>query len=292
MTKPPLLIAGPTASGKSAYALARAQQEPSVIINADSMQVYRDLRVLTARPSAADMGGVAHALYGFVPGAEAYSTGQFVRDVRTELVRAAQHHRRPIIVGGTGLYFKALLDGLSEIPPVPEGVRNHWRARESEVGSFALHEELTRADPVMAARLQPGDGQRIVRALEVLTATGKSLAAWQAVPGVPVLAQEQCECVVMRVARHILYERADERFGQMMSQGALDEVRGLMTLGLPPELPIMRAVGVPHLVEHLAGRVSLGQAVDAAKLATRHYIKRQSTWIKRNMIAWNSISTQ
>jgi tRNA dimethylallyltransferase len=288
MTYSALLIAGPTASGKSAYALARAQDCPSVIINADSMQVYADLRVLTARPTADEMGDVAHALYGFVPGEQAYSTGRFVRDVRVELERAAELRLRPIIVGGTGLYFKALLEGLSEIPEVPADVRNHWRTREADIGSVALHAELIRVDPLMAARLQPGDAQRIVRALEVLEATGKSLADWQAVPGVPVVQQGLCDCVVMRVERQVLYARADQRFDQMMGQGALDEVQGLLARGLAPELPIMRAVGVPQLVEHLAGRASLIDAIEAAKLATRHYIKRQGTWIRRNMNAWRT----
>jgi tRNA dimethylallyltransferase len=289
MIERPLLIAGPTASGKSAYALARARECPSVIINADSMQVYADLRVLTARPTAAEMGDVPHALYGFVPGEQAYSTGRFVRDVRAELERAKALHLRPIIVGGTGLYFKALLEGLSEIPEVPADVRDHWRARETEVGATALHAHLMRVDPVTAARLQPGDAQRIVRALEVLVATGTSLSEWQAVPGVPVLQTAQCECAVMRVERAALYARADQRFDQMIAQGALDEVRALLARGLAPELPMMRAVGVPQLVTHLAGSASLVAASDMGKLATRHYIKRQETWIRRNMSAWNNV---
>lgn len=287
MTQRALLIAGATASGKSAYALARARECPSVIINADSMQVYEDLQVLTARPTAADMGQVPYALYGCVPGREAYSTGRYVRDVRAELALAEQRGLRPILVGGTGLYFKALLEGLSEIPAVPDAIRDRWRARELDVGSAVLHAELMRADRVMASRLQPGDAQRIVRAFEVLEATGQSLAQWQAVPGVPVLRQEHCECVVMRVERQTLYARADQRFDQMVAHGALDEVHGLMAQGLAAELPIMRAVGVPQLVEHAAGRMGLAEAVAAAKLATRHYIKRQETWLRRNMVAWN-----
>jgi tRNA dimethylallyltransferase len=282
----PLLIAGPTASGKSAYAMTRAAERPSVIINADSMQVYRDLSVLTARPEVADEAAVPHRLYGHVDGAEAYSAGRFAREVADVLVAAGRDGLRPIIVGGTGLYFSALLSGLSPIPEIPANVRARWREAAAALEPGELHRLLAARDPVMAARLHPSDPQRIIRALEVLDATGRSLALWQATPGTPILAAEACERVVIMPERARLMARIEARLERMVEAGALDEVGRLTARGLPPDLPIMRALGVVEFAAHLAGHSTLAEALGRTTDATRAYVKRQLTWIKRNMIAW------
>lgn len=288
---PPLLIAGPTASGKSALALQRAAREASVIINADSMQVYADLRILTARPTPEDETQIAHALYGFVDGKDAYSTGRYVTDVARVLEVGARDGLRPIIVGGTGLYFKALLDGLSPVPAVADDIRAFWRSQATRLGPAALHAELAERDPEMAARLRPSDPQRVTRALEVLAATGRSLADWQAVPGAPLIDVSACEKIVVMPAREALFQRADARFDAMVAAGALAEVRSLVMHELDPTLPVMRALGVRHLIHHAIGQTTLEDAVASAKQDTRHYIKRQLTWIRRNMSSWNTITT-
>jgi len=288
----PLLVAGPTASGKSAYALARSAEVPSVIINADSMQVYRELRVLTARPTAEEEALVPHALYGFVPAAEAYSAGRYVRDVAGVLARADAEGLRPVIVGGTGLYFMALLQGLSPVPPVPEDVRTYWRGEAVRLGAAGLHAVLAVRDPVMAERLRPSDPQRVTRALEVLEATGQSLSRWQQVAGEPLLDAAACERVVVLPKREAIYARADKRFDTMMAQGGMAEVAALGALGLDPALPAMRALGVPQLLAVGRGEAELADAVSEAKAETRRYIKRQMTWLKRNMISWNDVFAQ
>ena len=292
MTLAPLLITGPTASGKSAYALARAAREPSLIINADSMQVYRDLRVLTARPSVEDEARLPHALYGFVSGREAYSAGRYVADVAGVLATAEAAGLRPMIVGGTGLYFMALLEGLSPVPPIPDDTRAHWRATAASMEPAELHAMLAACDPVMGQRLRPSDPQRVTRALEVLAATGISLAVWQQTAGTPLIDAERCEKVVIAPDRETLYARADARFDAMIASGAREEVRALAALGLDPSLPVMRALGVPRLMQHGRGEIGLEAAVAVAKLETRRYIKRQLVWIRRHMIAWNNVVAQ
>ena len=292
MTLTPLLIAGPTASGKSAYALERARREPSVIVNADSMQVYRELRIVTARPSPSDEAETSHALYGFVPAQQAYSAGQYVRDVAQVLRQAREQNVRPIIVGGTGLYFKALLEGLSPIPEIPADVRTFWRAEASRMSSAELHAVLAARDAGMAARLRPTDPQRVTRALEVLDATGQSLGMWQKTAGTPLIDADACEKVVVHADRATLYVRADARFDAMIAAGALEEVHRLGVLKLDPALPVMRALGVPQLLQHDRGEMSLAQAADAAKMETRRYIKRQLVWLKRNMTTWEAYTAQ
>jgi tRNA dimethylallyltransferase len=284
-----VLIAGPTASGKSALALDLAERHGGLIVNADSMQVYRELRVLTARPSADEEARVPHALYGHVPGAEAYSAGRFVAEAGAAIAAAREEGRLPIIVGGTGLYFKALLEGLSPIPPIPSEVRSHWRAEAARRGAEALHGELRDRDPETAARLRPSDPQRVVRALEVLEATGRPLSYWQNLPGVPVIQAGNCLRLVVSPERDEVYRRCDARFEGMIEKGAVEEVRALAGQGLDPALPVMRALGVRPLLQYVQGELELDRAVTAAKLETRQYVKRQQTWLRRNMIAWKSI---
>jgi tRNA dimethylallyltransferase len=287
-----ILIAGPTASGKSALALTLAERLSGVIINADSMQVYRELRLLTSRPTPEDEARAPHALYGSVSGAEAYSAGRYAADAGQAIEEVRAAGRRPVIVGGTGLYFKTLLEGLSPVPQVPPDVRAYWRAQSALRSAPELHALLAQRDPEMAARLMPTDPQRIVRALEVLESTGRSLASWQRVPGTPVLDERGTTRLLVMPERIVLGAAIDARFDAMMATGALDEVRGLMALGLSDELPIMRALGVAPLAAHLAKGLPLEAAVAAAKAETRQYAKRQATWLRRNMIAWKSIHTQ
>lgn len=288
----PILIAGPTASGKSALALALAEHLDGIIINADSMQVYSELRILTARPSVPDEAKVPHRLYGHVPARDAYSAGRFVADVRAALAEAATLGRRPVIVGGTGLYFNALLEGLSPIPPVRAEVRAFWRGEGERLGAAALHEILATRDTEMAARLEPSDTQRIVRALEVLDSSGRSLAFWQSQPGKAVLNDAACKKLLVLPDRAVLHARADARFDAMMAAGALDEVRTLARLDLSSDLPAMRALGVAPLIAALRGEMPIADAVMTSKAQTRQYIKRQETWIGRNMITWMNINTQ
>lgn len=287
-----ILIAGPTASGKSALALRLAEQAGGSIINADSMQVYRELRVLTARPTVEDERRVPHLLYGHVASAEAYSAGRYAREVATAIAEVRAGGRRPVIVGGTGLYFRALLQGLSPIPDVPEAVRAYWRAEAAAHPSEALHAQLADRDPEMAARLRPSDTQRVTRALEVLEATGKSLAYWQSLPGEPVLNEQETIRLVVTPDREHLYQRCDARFAVMMEGGALDEVRLLASLNLDAGLPAMRALGVAPLMQFLAGTLGRAEAQATATLETRQYAKRQLTWLRSNMQSWKAIHTQ
>ena len=287
-----ILIAGPTASGKSGLALRLAEQLGGTVINADSMQVYRELRILTARPTLEDEARAPHALYGFVSGADAYSAGRYAEDATRAIEEARRSGRVPIIVGGTGLYFKVLLEGLSPVPPIDPGVRARWRARAAAMPPSELHAILSARDAQMAARLMPTDPQRIVRALEVLESTGRSLADWQREPGRPVLAEDHAVRLLAVPDRATQATVIAARFDAMLAAGALDEVRALVALDLSDEQPVMRALGVAALTAHLAGTMSLEAAAEAAKAETRQYAKRQMTWLKRNMIAWMRICAQ
>jgi tRNA dimethylallyltransferase len=281
-----VLIAGPTASGKSRLALELAEKLGGVVINADSMQVYHDLRVITARPAPDEEARVPHRLYGHVDAAENYSVGRWCADIGGMLAEAAQAGRVPILVGGTGLYFKALTGGLAAVPAIPADVRAAVRARVEAEGPAALHAELTRRDPASAARITPADRPRIGRALEVVEATGRPLSDWHR-DGAPAIVDPQHAAKVFLLPdRAALYRRIDDRFDAMVEAGALDEVRALERRGLDPTLPAMKAHGVPWLCRHLRGELALAEAAAAGKRDTRHYSKRQLTWFRHQMPGW------
>lgn len=278
-----ILITGPTASGKSALALQFARRHNGVVINADSMQVYDTLRVVTARPGEAEMGGVPHELYGHVPAGRTYSTGDWLREAGA-LVEQLKHEKRlPVFVGGTGLYFKALTGGLSEMPAIPADLRVEIRQRLQTEGADALHRELAEVDPAMAQRLSPGDGQRIVRALEVFRATGRSIAEFQKQSGPQLVDPDRARKLVVLPDRTVLHDRINRRFELMMDEGAIEEVEALRSLGLKPEMPAMKAIGVAQIADMLAGRISRHEAVERASAATRQYAKRQMTWFRNQM---------
>jgi tRNA dimethylallyltransferase len=281
-----VLIAGPTASGKSALALAVAERIGGIVVNTDSMQVYRDLMIITARPGDAETARVPHLLYGHVDAAENYSVGRFLGDAAAALEAACAQGRVPIFTGGSGLYFKALTAGLAAIPPVPPEIRAAVRSRLEAFGSVALHEELSRRDPVAAVRLRPADRTRIARALEVVEATGRSIAEWWHEGMPPLLDDTRVAKIFLAPDRPDLYRRIDARFDVMLSGGALDEVRALAARRLHPLLPAMKAHGVPWLIRHLAGDMSLAAATAEAKKDTRHYAKRQFTWFRHQLADW------
>ncbi|MGI9387608.1 MAG: tRNA (adenosine(37)-N6)-dimethylallyltransferase MiaA [Methyloligellaceae bacterium] len=272
-----VLIAGPTASGKSSLALTIAETLGGVIINADSMQVYRELRVLTARPTVEDEGRVPHRLYGCVAGRDAYSAGRWLADCAEVLHDTQNRGFVPVIVGGTGLYFKVLFEGLSPMPDIPPDIRDYWRHKAAKLGGEQLHQILDARDPVMAARLRPSDPQRLTRALEVLDATGKSLGHWQTEPGEPLLDPKDAAKIVVAPPRDVLYDRIDLRVDRMLENGAIEEVKVLMALGLPEDLPIMRALGVGAFTRYLGGALPLGDAAERVKMESRRYAKRQLT---------------
>jgi tRNA dimethylallyltransferase len=277
-----VLIAGPTASGKSALALALAERHGGVVINADSMQVYRDLRIITARPSPADETRAPHRLYGHVDAAATYSVGHWITDVARVLDEVAARGESPILVGGTGLYFKALTRGLAAVPPIPPQVRAAVRARLAAEGPATLHVELARRDPAGAATLKSGDGVRVVRALEVLEATGRPLSAWHREGVAPLIAAGAVKIFLAR-DRAELKARIDARFDAMIAAGALDEVRVLDARGLDPLQPVLKAHGVPWLRRALAGEMPLPEAVEASKRDTWRYTKRQFTWFRHQL---------
>ena len=281
-----ILIAGPTASGKSALALALAELLGGTIVNADSMQVYRDLRIITARPSPAEEARVPHRLYGQVDAAENYSVGRWCRDVAEALAEIRAQGRPPILVGGTGLYFKALTSGLAAVPPIPADIRTQVRGRLKAEGVAPLYAELIARDPATARRLMPNDRSRISRALEVVLATGRSLTDWHR-DGLPALIDpNRAAKVFVTCERKELVARIETRFTSMLSAGALDEVRALAARQLDPLLPAMKAHGVPWLIRHLKGEISLDEAATGAVIDTRRYAKRQLTWFRNQMPGW------
>jgi tRNA dimethylallyltransferase len=278
-----VLIAGPTASGKSALALELAQTHDAVIINADSMQVYCDLCIITARPTPEEEARVPHRLYGHVDAAVNFSAGHWVADAALALAQARAQNRLPIFVGGSGLYFKALTRGLSAVPPIPAEVRDSVRARLELDGVEALHAELARRDQATAERLRPRDRTRIARALEVIESTGRSLTDWHRDGLPPLLPQGQFSALFLAPDRDQLYARIDARFDAMLAAGAPEEVAALAARRLDPLLPAMKAHGVPVLIRHLKGEITLEEAATIARADTRHYAKRQFTWFRHQL---------
>jgi tRNA dimethylallyltransferase len=283
-----VLIAGPTASGKSALALELAQKTGGVIINADSMQVYRDLRVITARPTPEEEALVPHRLYGHVDAAVNFSAGHWVADAARVLAEVRAQNRLAVFVGGSGLYFKALTRGLSAVPPIPPEIRDSVRARLERDGVEAMHAELRQRDPASADRLKPRDRARIARALEVAEATGRSLTDWHREGLPPLLPQGEFVALFLAPDRDRLYARIDARFDAMLKAGAPAEVAALAARHLDPLLPAMKAHGVPVLTRHLRGKITLAEAAEIGRAETRHYAKRQFTWFRHQLpeFAW------
>lgn len=289
---PVFLIAGPTASGKSALALRIAKRLGGVIVNADSMQVYRDLAVITARPSREEMAQAPHHLFGHVDAVETYSVARWLSNAGGVLAEADRQGHPMIVVGGTGLYFKAALEGLSDIPPVPEMVRRAVREAAEGQEAATLHARLTARDPLTAARLRPGDRQRVLRALEVLEATGRPLASFQASRQPALLAGRVVRRIFLTRPRDELAARIAARFANMMAGGAMEEVAALAARRLDPTLPAMRAHGVPWLIRHQAGEIDRDTAVAGAVADTRRYAKRQETWFRGQLPDWEWLSAE
>ncbi|MBU2534014.1 MAG: tRNA (adenosine(37)-N6)-dimethylallyltransferase MiaA [Alphaproteobacteria bacterium] len=287
-----ILIAGATASGKSALAVEVAKAAGGVVLNADSMQVYRDLQVLSARPQPQEMQGIDHYLYGFVGAGDAYSVGRYVSDAALYIDTAHAQGKLPVIVGGTGLYFRGLLEGLSPVPTIEPEIRRHWRHVAENLGSAQLYTALKARDAEMAQQLVPTDSQRLVRALEVIESTGRSLSYWQKIPGKPVLDGARCIKAVVSLSRETLYERCNRRFEEMLNQGALFEVARLQAMKLDRSLPVMGALGVRPLIDYLEGECDLAEATLSGQTETRQYAKRQLTWLRRNMISWKQINLE
>ena len=276
-----VLIAGPTASGKSAQALALAEQIGGVVINADSMQVYREAPILTAQPCDADKARVPHLLYGHVSASEVYSVGSWRADAIKALDEARQMERIPVFVGGTGLYFMALTDGLAEVPATPPEIRDAARALLDDIGVEALHAKLTDRDPLTASRLRPSDPQRVLRAFEVFEATGRPLAEWQNAPTEPVLKDKKIATFVLDPPRPELRARIAARFEVMVDRGGVEEAQKLA--GLDPGLPAAKLLGLRPLQALAAGTLTRAEALDAAITATRQFAKRQMTWFRHRM---------
>lgn len=287
-----VLLAGATASGKSQLALALAQAFKGSIINADSMQVYAQMHILTARPTKAEMADIPHYLYGHVSARTSYSTGDWLKDALSAIAQVEKAGRLPIIVGGTGLYFKALTEGLAQIPDIPPNVRTDICGRLEREGLAALHEELTRIDEAAGQRIEPNDKQRTLRALEVYAATGKTLTEWQNQPmSDPPLAGALARLVLMP-ARDWLYARCNQRFEAMFAGGALDEAETMAALGLAADKSAMKALGLKELIAFQHGAMTAEEACMHAQQQTRRYAKRQMTWFRNQMTDWHFLNEQ
>lgn len=282
-----VLIAGPTASGKSALAADLAEALGGVVVNADSMQIYEGLRILTARPSPVEEARVAHRLYGFVAPERAFSVAEWLA-AAGEVLDTLGHAGRPaIVVGGTGLYFEGLLAGLAPVPQIPDEVRARWRAFAAERGAAGLAEALAARDPVAAARLRPTDTQRLTRALEVIDATGRSIVDWQSAPhSPPLLSREETVRLVLEPERAVLHARIEQRFRAMVGEGAIEEAAAFAARGLARDLPATRAIGVAALAAVAAGAIPLEEGIRRGVVETRQYAKRQSTWFRGRMTDW------
>ncbi|MGL1920501.1 MAG: tRNA (adenosine(37)-N6)-dimethylallyltransferase MiaA [Hyphomicrobiales bacterium] len=286
-----ILIAGATASGKSSIAISLAQKFNGIILNADSMQVYSEMRVISARPSAAEEAQAEHRMFGHMSAAEPYSVGHWLEQVTQQIVEILELGKTPIIVGGTGLYFKSLVDGISPIPDIAPEIRTHWRGFEGN-----LHAELQKLDPNLAARLEPNDRQRLIRGLEVFHSTGRTLSDWQANEPLkqflPALDGLQLHKFTLQPERQYLYDRINQRFDMMVELGGLAEVESLMAMGLPPHMTALKAIGVRQINEALIGNMTMDEAIEKSKTESRRYAKRQMTWQKGNLITYNSIIEQ
>lgn len=288
---PVIVVAGPTASGKSALALDLARELGGCVINADSMQIYSELHVLTARPSAYDMAQAPHRLYGILSGHDVCSADRWARMAAAEIADCRAHGLLPIVVGGTGLYLRALVDGMSPMPVIPEDVRARTRALLAEVGNERFHALLAERDPAIASHLNVGDSQRLARAFEVFEASGQSILHWQSQPAHRVI-DGSFFTFVVDPPRPLLYEGIERRFDVMMDCGALAEVRGLLATQPPADAPIMKALGVPELAACLRGEISPAEAISTAKQATRNFAKRQCTWFRRQIISNHTVNSQ
>ncbi len=289
-----VILFGPTASGKSALAAALARRLNGVVVNADALQLYRRLPILTAQPEPALIARAPHRLYAVLDWRQRASAGWWLRALEPLLAELRAAGRLAILVGGTGLYLRAALLGLAPTPPVPQTVTDHLRRRLEAEGPEALHAELAARDPVAAARIAPADRQRILRALAVLEATGRPLSRWQAeaeaeAPLGPATRAGRVAAFVLWPERTALYRRIDARFAAMMAAGALMEARALAAAELPPDLPVMKAVGVPPLLRHLSGGISLDEAVALAQRDSRRYAKRQFTWARHQFVGWTRL---
>ena len=282
------LIAGPTASGKSALALRLAQKIGAEIVNGDALQLYADLRLLTARPSAEEEALAPHHLFGTVDAADGWSVGRWQRAATSVLGEIATRGRSAVVVGGTGLYFRALTHGLADVPQTPAEVRRASAADFDALGEAAFRDRLAQVDPAAEARISPADRQRLSRAWEVYAATGTSLSDWQARTD-PALEPGSWSALALEPPRQALYDRCDARLTTMIDQGALDEVAALAARKLDPDLPAMKAVGYRELAAYLRGEASLAEALEAAQRETRRYAKRQSTWLRGQMADWPRI---
>lgn len=287
-----ILIAGPTASGKSGLAVKLAQKWDGEIVNADSMQIYPVLDILTARPEKSDLETVSHHLYGYAPIDEAYSAAKWLQDAKRAASGIIVQGKVPVFVGGTGLYFKALEGGLSSVPEIPVAIRERTRAELTELGSEALHNSLAALDPEGAVKLKPSDSHRISRALEVIRTTGKPLSSFHDEPDPAGLFDgKQVEKFILMPERPFLHEKINARTHLMMEQGAKDEVRALLALNLPETATVLKAIGVRQISEHLQGKISLETCIEQVQAATRQYAKRQSTWFRGQMSAdWKIVS--
>lgn len=287
--RPAILIHGPTASGKTKLAIKLAQTLNGEIVNADSMQVYSDLDVITARPSNEEMSAATHHLFGHVDAAERYSTGKWLEAARRKLASIERKEKVAIVTGGTGLYLMSLIEGLSEVPPVPEDVRAEVRAILQAEGAQGLYQRLSEVDAGSAERIGEGDRQRLSRALEVWLATGQTLSSFQGKKTRPALNDGEWIGIALTPPRNRLYARIDRRFEGMLMQGAMIEAEKLAARNLDPELPVMKAHGMPWLHAFLRGEISAEAAAENAKRDTRRYAKRQFTWIARQFPFWARI---
>lgn len=284
-----VLIAGPTASGKSAIALRLAEMADGVVINADSAQVYADLRVLTARPTIEEEARAPHRLYGRVDGATTCSAPLWAADAKAAIAEARAAGRLPILVGGTGLYLRTLLDGIAPVPPIPEAIRAEVRA----LPVATAHRLLSEVDPEAAVRLRPSDTTRVARALEVIRGTGRTLATWQTERTGGIAAEVRVVPLILSPPRDWLRARCDARFEGMLDQGAAEEVTALLERRIDPAMPVMRAIGVAELGDWMAGRIDREAAITRAQAATRQYAKRQQTWFSRQFPAsWPRVDAQ